>query len=213
MYLEKKICLYFQKGYCKFGVKCKLEHINDICEKKNCDIERCFLRHPTKCKFFAINGNCKFGNYCAYLHSPSEDKEKIKDLEKVVLETKCKVEKLDEEIISLKNLINALSNFNDTIETLWSNSSLEEAEVDVTIERCEPHPVLSIVNKNVNDDGSIISISSHLEEYASSSSQLEDATCKLFLVHEDGVIESECGSIFRTNDQLQEHIKAGNCWG
>ena len=152
MSMEKKVCLYFQKGYCKFGLMCKLEHKKDICEKENCEIEYCIMRHPRKCKFFALYGNCKFGNYCAYLHTPSEDKEKMIYLEKVIQETNSKIVNLEEEIISLKMLVNSLSDFNNTIETLWSSSSLEETEVNIQNGRCEPYPAPNILDKNINDD-------------------------------------------------------------
>ena len=68
--------------YCKFGFNCKLEYVKDICNVESCDTDKCIQRHPIKCKLFSFYGYCKFGNYCAYSHSPSEDKVKINDIEK-----------------------------------------------------------------------------------------------------------------------------------
>ena len=61
-----------------------MEQVKDLCKMESCDPINCKLRHPRKCKYFETFGNCKFGNYCAYSNLPSEDKGKIKDLEKMI---------------------------------------------------------------------------------------------------------------------------------
>ena len=60
-------CQHNNKGYCKFGLQCRYQHYNEICEKKICRTKECPARHPKACKNAQ---NCKFreNNCCAYRH-------------------------------------------------------------------------------------------------------------------------------------------------
>ena len=138
MSLEKKGCLHFQKGYCKFGPQCRFEHVKELCKKESCDIEDCKLRHPINCKFFAVYGNCKFGTYRAYSHLSSKESDKIIKLEQSLLETNSKIKKQETEIISLKNLIHTLNDFDNVIESLRYHSPVMGAEATIPNERHEP---------------------------------------------------------------------------
>ena len=53
--------------------KCRNYHENQNCEKSNCEIKKCPLRHPTICKFFWDYGYCKFGEYCRFYHKVHRD--------------------------------------------------------------------------------------------------------------------------------------------
>ena len=100
------ICRHNQAGFCKFGEKCRNRHIDEICGSDKCDDEDCFLRHPMACRFFSLNGICKFGSGCAYLHKESEEKTKIRRLE----------EQLDATVEKVKELENIVKKFYSKLE-------------------------------------------------------------------------------------------------
>ena len=43
---SKFICRTNKFGYCWYGEKCKNKHVNELCEKRNCEIFNCEKRHP-----------------------------------------------------------------------------------------------------------------------------------------------------------------------
>ena len=69
--------------------------------KSDCQDESCLLRHPYKCRYFYLYGNCKFGDGCAYVHGESEDKVKIKCLEEKLSMFETKVILLERSISEL----------------------------------------------------------------------------------------------------------------
>ena len=71
------ICKHNQRGFCKFGDRCRNRHRNEICGSEYCVIENCELRHPLKCRFFILNASCKFLENCAYTHEESEEKSNV----------------------------------------------------------------------------------------------------------------------------------------
>ena len=68
--MKEKKCKYFNKGYCKFKIKCKFAHSEEICktylEGRKCEEAACKDRHPKVCKWW-LKGGCKRED-CAYLH-------------------------------------------------------------------------------------------------------------------------------------------------
>ena len=67
--MDAPTCKFFKFGYCYYGAFCRKKHVKEICEKVDCEINDCTLRHPRKCKFFIEFGRCKFGEFCSYSHS------------------------------------------------------------------------------------------------------------------------------------------------
>ena len=92
------ICKHNQKGCCKFADRCRNRHVEEICGDSSCDRENCVLRHPVACRYF----NCKFGERCAYLHKDSDDKVRMKKLEKKLADTEAKVEELEKLVKEIK---------------------------------------------------------------------------------------------------------------
>ena len=85
------ICKHNQTGYCKFGQKCHRHHIDAICKnERSCSKPLCNFRHRNPCKYFNVNGKCKFTN-CAYSHKKSESSVKIEQLETEVNNLKDKI--------------------------------------------------------------------------------------------------------------------------
>ena len=82
-------CAHFDRGYCKFGEKCKNKHPDKVCNNKDCFNENCDFRHPNSCKY---GPRCKFyqRNVCLYSHEklpcPCEENNiKFEELEKKIL--------------------------------------------------------------------------------------------------------------------------------
>ena len=124
-----ELCIYNQKGFCKFGSKCKKTHENKVCEnKRECTTNGCRFRHPRLCKYFSKYGHCKFGEGCAFSHTLDNKNIKIESLEKEVTELKEAMmkmkqelsEKLDKEVSETKEDIRMLK---DDVSELKSNVS------------------------------------------------------------------------------------------
>ena len=89
MAATSRFCDFNKYGYCKFGDRCTMLHNRDICDKTECPVIECDLRHPKPCKYFKTYRRCKFNTYCKYSHEEfnnenKNDKIKIETLEKSV---------------------------------------------------------------------------------------------------------------------------------
>ena len=68
-----KKCKYFNRGHCKYKVRCSYTHPKEICkrylEQGKCNQIKCNERHPKVCKFWSTSRNgCKRGSSCNFLH-------------------------------------------------------------------------------------------------------------------------------------------------
>ena len=89
------VCQRNKYGFCKFGLKCRFKHDDNLCEINNCEIFACEKRHPRKCTYFKDFGCCKFSNYCKYSHETSESR------------TANEIIALKHEVKALKDIIKA----------------------------------------------------------------------------------------------------------
>ena len=69
---EMKICRHYKFGYCKYGATCKLAHVQEICRQEGCEVKKCRLRHPKRCRYFSQFGMCNFNN-CLYSHDVNQE--------------------------------------------------------------------------------------------------------------------------------------------
>ena len=69
------VCSFNKFGFCKFGLTCRKQHVSEKCSNKNCEIQKCSLRHPRTCRYFRDFGNCKFGEWCLFNHEIPISKE------------------------------------------------------------------------------------------------------------------------------------------
>ena len=92
------ICKHNQHGFCRHGDRCRHRHVNENCLDSNCQDETCLLRHPYKCRYFYLYGNCKFGDSCAYVHEENEDKVRIQILEEKLSMFEGKVVQLEKKL-------------------------------------------------------------------------------------------------------------------
>ena len=74
----KKKCKFFNRGFCKYSNKCRFGHPLDVCKDYlrdyKCERKECCDRHPKRCKW-DINGDCRRGSECLYLHIDKPDGE------------------------------------------------------------------------------------------------------------------------------------------
>ena len=61
-------CKYNQYGHCRYGRFYNFQHVNQKCDKDNCNSKMCILRHPKKCRNILQNKTCPFGNVCDFDH-------------------------------------------------------------------------------------------------------------------------------------------------
>ena len=126
---QENVCLFNKFGHCKFSTKCRQFHVNEMCENKSCESQKCPKRHPRACHFFNQYQRCKFGEFCSYLHilksSPvhlkekdfEEVKTKLLDMEKVVSEQENELKILKQKVASLEeNSLNLKVDIQKAIE-------------------------------------------------------------------------------------------------
>jgi len=102
---------------------------------------------------------------------------------------------LEEEIICLKKLMYNLNDFNKSIASLRSHSLVEETQLNICNERCEPQPSLDIFNTNVRHQEDSLSTSSPTEELASSSIFLED---------QEDIVEMDSMEEFKNKEECKD---------
>ena len=148
------VCKFFQYGHCKFGEKCRKEHLIEKCRSSSCEREKsgCRLRHPIQCRYFSTYKQCKFGDYCSYEHEllvsetssandsfndkTKEFSDKIVFLESaisLILKSKeNEMDKFEKIIFNLVNRIATLEN-NQNISAISSNEVVGEKQDSVEI--------------------------------------------------------------------------------
>ena len=129
------VCNFNKFGHCRFKEKCRKEHVNDVCEKKDCEIHSCSKRHPKLCRYFREYGRCKFGTFCDYLHSSSTTTEvslKLSNLENTIQQLTNKVNKLEnileqvKEKKEIRNTMNLQKSANSQIVSFENNPMYPE---------------------------------------------------------------------------------------
>ena len=75
--MAKQKCRYFNRGYCKYGSKCRFFHSQEICdefvEEGICNKVGFTKRHPKHCRYWTGNPEgCSRSDSCQYLHVESE---------------------------------------------------------------------------------------------------------------------------------------------
>ena len=101
----REVCLYDKFSYCKNGVKCTRVHLKDVCQNRDCNYRKCDKRHPNPCKFFRMNGYCRFGTRCRYSHRlPKDIEEQNQRIESLEIKTAKLMEVVDAQEITIKEL-------------------------------------------------------------------------------------------------------------
>ena len=65
---NQNVCRYFKCGFCKYGIKCRHQHIINECEVKSCD-KKCPNRHIKICRY---GNQWKRKHDCQFKHNKNE---------------------------------------------------------------------------------------------------------------------------------------------
>ena len=124
---EKRICFYYDNGFCKYYKSCNFFHPKDNCSDEECLRKLCEKRHPKECRYYLSQNGCKFKDKCFFKHSKSHLECDICENFKVIIK---KDEVLSKEIRkTIKEKDTIIENLNAQIETLKNlNNNLEKAK-------------------------------------------------------------------------------------
>ena len=127
----QNVCFYNKYGFCKYLERCRKYHETEVCEKTNCGIRECSLRHPRVCKFFRDLGFCKFSEWCKFSHKLNKNNA-VKNDELNKLEDRLKAVEFELENKNAKLL------------------KLENEIKDVYVKVSEKDQTISKINKKLN---------------------------------------------------------------
>ena len=111
----KKVCQFFRFGFCKYRLRCKLQHVKEVCHLEECSYENCQIRHPKRCFYFNKYGNCKLGSNCAYKHEKSRVESKLDAILKKNNEKDDLIRQLLNDVKELKAKVVELTNKNEQL--------------------------------------------------------------------------------------------------
>ena len=129
----EQVCVYNKFGFCKYLDTCRFRHIQIVCEKGECEAEKCSKRHPQTCRYYRDYGRCKFGEYCFYKNHDDQNKTiyrevkdlklKVEALEKLLKEKDGEIQKILENIKYIKT--QTVERSNVIIEDSFSEKVVE----------------------------------------------------------------------------------------
>ena len=173
---SKKICSYYNKGYCKFKNNCSKIHSLHICSKFNCRNKACCDRHPNNCRY---KEKCRQIKECLYMHNQINliddklnDKEvEIKKLVDQTTELTIQINKLKEENLEksnelfnlnkdnennstvIKRLTEEIDNLVKEIKSIKSAKALETKMLNLKIEELEDkNEYLEVIITNIKKE-------------------------------------------------------------
>ena len=120
---NQNVCSINKYGFCKFREACRKHHIMEICQKQDCEIQKCSSRHPRTCRYYRDIGYCKFGKWCLFKHN--EISNNVKEIQQITDKLKSiekKIEEKDESIDTLEKVIEEIK-ANQTDELVKSVDS------------------------------------------------------------------------------------------
>ena len=128
------ICSYNKLGHCKYGETCRNQHVNEMCENPECDVQTCNYRHPRECRWYREFCRCKFGDYCSYSHNKKKDNlDQLKMDNTVILEKLSELEKTAKEKDKLfDNFVTAMLEKFRKLEEKVFNFDNHESEIELT---------------------------------------------------------------------------------
>ena len=186
------ICKYNQRGFCRYGVKCRQRHVNESCSNSDCQDESCLLRHPYKCRYFYLYGDCKFGDDCAYVHGESEDKLRIRSLEE-------KLSLFEAKVILLERSISELVVKLDTFMCMEGDESVDGVtevvmEREPSLKQSEGSPIAQFDgNVTVNEEVATMTEAVGID-VVKSDNVVETPRGKIWIKPEDMVKKTGIGS-------------------
>ena len=200
----EEICKYNKYGFCKFGKTCFRKHEDQKCEKKNCNIWNCSLRHPKSCRFFKEFKRCKFGEFCKFSHDQLTAKnysdeiggmmEKLENLKKEIGTKNNEIERLDREIKDLEKGVNGKIVNLEKIVRILQEEVIGVKKENESLRASLKGSLLSEKQNNINDTEN-----DHTER--AHSNEIKETTS----VGENEYICDKCGFIGKTEAGLKTH--------
>ena len=130
---EKKICFYFDNGFCKYSKSCKFIHPESICGDTKCSRKSCEMRHPKVCRYYQTEYGCKFRDKCLFKHDKFDvDCDICENLTVIIEKDKAQFNLLLE---TVKGKDSKLDNLQAQIE------SLKYKNKNITLEKENQHMV------------------------------------------------------------------------
>ena len=134
---NQNVCRHFKVGFCKYGIKCRHQHIIKECEVKSCD-KKCPNRHIKACRY---GNQCKRKHDCQFKHIKNkfiennilQEKKELQNLQNEVNALKVNIEeykKLVDKVISEKEVIMA-ENEELKKETNLANVKIREQQEEI----------------------------------------------------------------------------------
>ena len=147
-------CFFNKYGFCKYLDKCRRYHENKKCEKLDCEIRDCPLRHPKVCRFFRDFRFCKFGEWCKFSHevlrNASSSNEEIERLQNKLMAVENDLKKNSEKVLKLENEIKDIKHKLSEKE----QTEVEKENRDEKHSECET----SVIETKTNDLASDIQV-------------------------------------------------------
>ena len=145
---QSGVCLHNKHGFCKFGQRCRKVHIYEICSENNCEIQTCMKRHPKPCSFYQLYQRCKFGIYCAFMHSESIQSKEIELLKVKVEILEIEKRKKSEEISDLYERLEMVETILAEREQVFDGNNTPKDKDTKKRRKAKQHPTPSPVHHN-----------------------------------------------------------------
>ena len=114
--ISENVCKHNKYGYCKFQEKCRFQHVKQICPRKDCEIEKCSLRHPRECRYYREYSRCKFGSFCFYHHKDGDKVSENREIENKLNVSDEKQNELEHKLTYLSKLLEVKSEVIDNLD-------------------------------------------------------------------------------------------------
>ena len=130
----KKICPYFNVGYCRYRDHCKHIHPSENCGERNCTGKNCRKRHRKLCRY---GENCCRISSCEFLHqeqsrtygTDADLKSKQESLEQLIKIKDDQILELNKKIELLETTVTKIKEETNRFKTVEEKVDETEAEV------------------------------------------------------------------------------------
>jgi len=123
---QKKICKFYNTGYCKYKRSCKFPHPTEICEKA-CKQKACHKRHPKPCRY---GNKCRRKDTCDYKHNSSSTENDLKaEVEALKITIKLLLDENMGTKTKLADLENELKSVKENLKVKCSQPKKKESKV------------------------------------------------------------------------------------
>ena len=154
---QKKVCKFYNTGYCKHQGACKFLHPIEKCER-SCSKSSCPKRHPKPCRY---GDKCRRKDICEYKHETSSTEN---DLKAEVKALKITIKLLQDESKDTKDKLDHLENELSVVkEKLGTKAEKDKTKVEVP-EQTESVSTQARIEEEHTDDKDGLSLDEIIRE-------------------------------------------------